>query len=229
MTVDATPADGPRAAVMRQIAGRLAGHDPGHPLRVGIDGVCGVGKSTFADELASALASEGRAVVLLDSDGFHHIRARRYRQGRDSARGYYDDAYDFGALADQVLRPLGPGGGLIYAAKVHDLATDAVVTEATAKAAPDAVVLLAATFIQRGDLRALWDEVVYLDATEEAALARGIARDASALGGAAAARTAYDARYMEACRIYLREEQPLTKASIVVEHTDPAAPVLIRW
>ena len=36
--------------------------------------------------------TSGRPVVRLDSDGFHHIREHRYRQGRDSARGYYEVA-----------------------------------------------------------------------------------------------------------------------------------------
>jgi uridine kinase len=33
--------------------------------------------------------------------------------------------------------------------------------------------LFAATFIQRGRLRDLWDEVIYLDVPQEAAIARG--------------------------------------------------------
>ncbi len=37
------------------------------PARVGIDGVCGAGKSTFADQLAECIAALGRTVVRLDS------------------------------------------------------------------------------------------------------------------------------------------------------------------
>ncbi|HEU5008349.1 MAG TPA: hypothetical protein VFT67_15340 [Jatrophihabitantaceae bacterium] len=217
-----------RAAVLAHIAERLAGNDPGHPLRVGIDGVCGVGKSTFARDLVAVLERGNRPVVLLDSDGFHHVRDRRYQRGRDSARGYYEDAYDFDALAERVLQPLGPGGNRVFAVKIHDLATDAIVTQAIAKAAQDSVLVFAATFIQRDGLRELWDEVVYLDADEEAALARGVKRDAAALGGEKAARAAYESRYLQACRIYLREQEPKAKATVVVEHSDPDAPVIKR-
>jgi uridine kinase len=196
---------------------------------VGIDGICGVGKSTFARELVAVLEGSARPVVLLDSDAFHHVRERRYRQGRDSARGYYEDAYDFDALADRVLRPLGPGGNFIYAIRVHDLATDAVISDATHTAPRNAIVVFDATFIQRDGLRDLWDEVIYLHADEEAALHRGISRDAGVLGGPEAARAAYDSRYMEACRIYLREQDPRAKATIVVEHSAPDAPVIERW
>ncbi len=217
-----------RTAALAQIADQLTAKDLGHPLRVGIDGVCGAGKSRFAHDLAVVLARGPRPVVLLNSDGFHHVRQRRYRQGRDSARGYYDDGYDFAALADRVLRPLGPSGDRVYAVKVHDLDTDEEIRDATAVAPKDAVLLFDATFIQRGALRELWDEVIYLDADEHVAIRRGVARDASALGGSEAARAAYESRYMAACRTYLSEEDPRARASIVVEHSDPRAPVLLR-
>lgn len=217
-----------RSGVVAEVARHLAGQSPGHPLRVGVDGICGVGKSTFARDLHAAVSRTGRTVVLLDSDGFHHQRAHRYRQGRSSARGYYEDGYDFESLAELVLRPLGPDGTGAYATRVHDLASDAVITDETATASTDAVVLFDATFIQRGDLRSLWDEVVYLHSDEAAAMARGISRDSAALGGADAAWSAYEHRYIAACRLYLAEQSPRSRASIVVDHTDPLSPAIER-
>ena len=136
----------------------------------------GVGKSTFADRLAEGIETLGRPVIRLDSDGFHHVRAIRYRQGSESARGYYEDGYDFDSLRDLALLPLGANGPHRYASRVHDLATDKVVRE-WAVAPVDAVVVFDATFLQRDDLRDHWDEVIYLDATMERAQARGTARD----------------------------------------------------
>jgi uridine kinase len=217
-----------RTEVLQRIADRLVRADPGHPLRVGIDGVCGAGKTTFARELAAALAGAGRPVVDLDSDGFHHVRAVRRRRTGDPARGYYEDAYDLDALRDLVLRPLGPGGSRRYAEHVHDLATD-VVAPRFAEAREDAIVLFAATFVQRGDLRDDWDEVIWLDVPEAVATARGVARDAPALGGTEAAEAAYASRYAAACRIYVAEEGPRDRASIVVDHTDPQHPAVTRW
>ena len=214
--------------VLDIVASHLIGINVGHPLRVGVDGVCGAGKSTFARALASRIVERGRSVVFIDSDGFHHVRERRYRQGRDTARGYYEDAYDFDSLADKVLRPLGSGGDREYAVKVHDLATDAVIDDQTALASEDAIVIFDATFIQRDELRELWDEVIYLHADEEAAFGRGIARDSDALGGVEAARAAYDSRYMAACRIYIEEQDPRARASIVIDNTNPLDPVVER-
>ena len=213
--------------VLLDVAGRLCARDPGHPLRVGVDGVCGVGKSTFADRLAEGIETLGRPVIRLDSDGFHHVRAIRYRQGSESARGYYEDAYDFDSLRDLALLPLGANGPHRYASRVHDLATDKAVRE-WAVAPVDAVVVFDATFLQRDDLRDHWDEVIYLDATMERAQERGTARDAPALGGLERAVAVYEARYMAACRIYLAEQSPRERASIVIDNDDPTHPRLLN-
>jgi uridine kinase len=194
---------------------------------VGIDGLCGVGKSRFARDLVAAVSAVGRPGRLLDSDGFHHVREVR-RSGDDPARGYYDHAYDFHRLVADALVPLGPGGDRRYATRILDLATDEVVTDAWATAEEDAVVVFDCTFLQRGDLRRHWDVVVFLDADPATARARGIARDRIALGGADVAATAYDERYHAACLIYLDEEDPQTRADVLVDHEDPACPRLLR-
>lgn len=210
------------------LAGRFIDARPGHPLRVGVDGVCGAGKSTFADELCTCIGALGGTAIRLDSDGFHNTRAIRYRHGRDSARGYYDNAYDFDALASRVLVPLGSGSHT-YATKVHDLETDEVIEDACAEAPPDAVLVFDCTFLQRGWMRGLWDEVVFLSATIQTAQGRGVARDESRMGGVAAAHAAYDSRYMAACRIYLEEEAPEARASVVIDHDDVRTPRIVRW
>ena len=60
------------------------------PLRVGIDGRCASGKTTLADELASVITLRQPELEILrpSVDGFHHMKAHRYRQGEYSARGY---------------------------------------------------------------------------------------------------------------------------------------------
>jgi len=208
------------------IASYLSSREVGHPLRVGIDGVCGAGKTTFANELAVAVQATGRPTIRLDSDGFHHVAAVR-RKGADPARGYYDNAYDFFSLVERVLLPLGAGGDLVYAPKIHDLVSDELVT-ASAVASVQAVVIFDCTFLQRGALRQHWDEVVYLEVPVSVAKSRGIARDKDGLGGVERTAELYDTRYMAACEIYLREESPGHKATIVIDHGDPSCPVLMR-
>ena len=216
-----------RRSVLEEVVGLLTARRPGRPLLVGVDGVVGSGKSTFARELVAGLRERGRPAMHLDSDGFHHVRVVR-QAGADQARGYYDHAYDLDALADRVLRPLRAGGSLEVATRVHDLETDEVVADETAVVDPAAVVVFDCTFLQRDGLRDLWDEVVWLDAPRAAALRRGVSRDALRLGGQDAAEAAYEARYMAACDLYVAEQRPRERASIVVDHEDPANPRLVR-
>lgn len=228
-TDDAEGAGTPtRPVLLRHLAERLVAARADHPLRVAVDGICGSGKSTFAVDLVDAVRAAGAPALHVDSDGFHHVRAVRRRNTDDEARGYYDDAYDLDALATQVLRPLGPGGSRRFATTVHDLVTDEIITGAHAEAPADAVVVVGCTFLQRGELRELWDEAIYLDVPRPVALGRGITRDRDALGGEETARLAYERRYLAACDLYLAEERPAERASIVVEHSDPQRPVLVR-
>ena len=203
-----------RTELVSAVAEHLIGSRADHPLRVGIDGPCGSGKSTLAAELVGEITSRGSPALALDSDGFHQPREIRYRQGATSARGYYEDAYDFDALVERVLAPLGGGGSGRYATKVHDLATDRVETDLVAIAAADAILVFDCTFLQRGPLRDHWDEVIYLRVGRELAVHRGVARDAARLGGIEAALTAYEARYMAAYDIYVREENPEARPAL---------------
>jgi ABC-type glutathione transport system ATPase component len=129
-----------RVKVLDEVARVVCAREASHPIRVGIDGICGAGKTTFATELAERIEARGRPAIHINSDDFHNVREVRYRQGRESARGYYEDAYDFESVRSLVMTPLGPGGSREYAVRVHDLKTNSVRRE-WATAPGDAVVI----------------------------------------------------------------------------------------
>ncbi len=161
-----------RATVVGQVAGILCARAPGHPLRVAVDGITSAGKTTFANEVAAAGGAGGRPTARVSMDGYHHRRARRHRQGRLSADGYYEDAYDLEAAARELLQPLGPdgigpggigpggigpGGTLRYRDRIIDLATDEP-ADSWAQATPETVLVVDGSFLQREELRDHWDE-----------------------------------------------------------------------
>ena len=222
-----TPAAG-RTEVLAHVADSLVARRQTHPLRVAVDGITASGKSTFAAQLTVAVAARGRPALHLSTDDYHHQRAHRYRQGRDSAAGYYEDAYDLAAFHRLVLQPLGPGGDLRYRARYHDLTTDEFVDEEPASAPPDAVVIVDGSFLQRPELAGGWDEVIFLDTSPAVARVRGIERDALAFGGPDEAGRAYDLRYHAAAALYLADVDPVAAASIVIDHDDLAEPRLRR-
>lgn len=193
-----------------------------------VDGITAAGKSTLVAELGTAVAQTGRPVVILSMDNFHRPRADRYRRGRRSALGYYEDAYDVAAFVDGVLVPLGSGGNLQYRRRVHDLVTDRVVDEEPSHAPPDAVVLVDGTFLQRAELDRQWDHRIFVNTSFEVARARAIHRDAHLLGGEEAAAELYDLRYHPACRLYLESVRLERRADVIVDNDDPSRPTLHR-
>jgi hypothetical protein len=161
-------------------------------------------------------------------DGYHHPRAYRHRQGRHSAVGYYEDAYDFARLAELVLAPLGPDGSGRFVPTVLDLAADQPARADPVLAAADAVLIVDGTFLQRGELTGLWDEVVFIDSDLAQARIRGVTRDADLLGGIDAAELVYAERYHAACQLYLEAIDPAARASIVIANHSVDRPVLLR-
>ncbi len=117
------------------------------PVRVGIDGVDGSGKTWFADELADVVRGCGKEVVRVSIDGFHRSRAERYVKGARSPEGFYQDSYDYDRFRADVLDPpFGPPGrGRVYRHTAHDVATDAYLDVEPRRAGP------------RGDPARRWD------------------------------------------------------------------------
>ena len=213
-----------RAAAVAVVTERLCGVEAPHPVRVAVDGITASGKSTLARELTSSVAAAGRPVIHLSMDGFHQPRERRHRRGRLSARGYYDDAYDFAGFTRHVLIPLGPGGDLRYRARIIDLDTDRRIDEDARTAPADAVVIVDGSFLQRPELAVHWDQTVFVNTSFPTARARGLARDADRLGGPEPAGLAFDQRYHAAARLYLDAVHPDERATVVVDNDDLDSP-----
>lgn len=78
-----------RGEVLEQLAAELARLEL--PARVAIDGADAAGKTILADELEKLL---GPSVVRISADAFLRPRRERYRRGRESPEGYYEDSFD---------------------------------------------------------------------------------------------------------------------------------------
>ena len=197
------------------------------PLRVAIDGVDASGKTTLAGELAPLLVECGHPVVRASIDGFHRSRAERYRRGPDSPEGYYHDAFDYPALRESLLLPLGPGGSRRIRRAVFDLATDRPMPTDEEVTPEDAILLLDGVFLLRPELYDLWDLRIFVDVPFEVALARAAQRDLALFGSAEAVIARYQRRYIPGQRLYLREARPRERADVVVDNTDLERPRLV--
>ena len=94
-----------------KIASRIT---PARALRVGIDGRCGSGKTTLANQLAEVLRLRGVHADRRAGDDYHNPPEIRYRQGELSARGYYEDAFDHAAMRKAVAEAARPGSVLLF-------------------------------------------------------------------------------------------------------------------
>ena len=191
-----------------------------HPVRVGIDGPSAAGKTTLANSLATALrARTGRTVVRAEIDYFMLMVEDRTAHPYDSPESYYLDAWNYPAIRQQLLEPLGPGGSRRYRTALG----------AAEETAPDDAILLAdGVFLQRPELDHLWDLRIYVDVPDAESLRRGIERDRHWMGSAAEAERRYLSKYLPGEQRYRAEVRPRESAAIVIDNLDPARPRLIR-
>lgn len=215
-----------RAAVLDELASKIAGIPHSRPVRVAIDGRTASGKTTLADELAGALGRTGREVIRTSIDGFHRAKVDRYARGRHSPEGYYYDARDLPAINAMLLSPLGPGGDRLYRTASFDLDSDKPIEQEPQLAQASTILIVDGTFLQRPELSDGWDLTVFVATSEQVSEQRGVNRDAEQLGGADATRRLYAVRYKPAFLIYESICSPASTADAVLNNDDFARPTL---
>jgi pantothenate kinase len=155
-------------------AGRLA--VAGRRRLLGVTGAPAAGKSTVAEAVVAALAP---AAVLVPMDGFHLAEAELHRLGRHEHKGAIDtfDAAGFVAL---LRRLRDPDTETVYAPRFDRGIEESIAAAIPVEPAVPLVVtegnyLLAETG-PWAQIRALLDEVWYLEVDEEVRLDRLTAR-----------------------------------------------------
>ena len=194
---------------------------------VGVDGVDGAGKTTFANELAELLKESGLAVIRISMDHYLNPQTKRYAQGRSSAKGYFEDSYDYDRFSDEVLEPLGHGGSGRYRTAAYDLHSESEVHSPWRVAPDHAVVIIDGMFIHRDELcsskkKKVWDLSVWLEVPFQESFQRLAGRDQKLNADPEDPR---NARYYQGQLLYLESCDPAHRADIVVENAAPHEPV----
>jgi uridine kinase len=215
---------GEREVVLARVADRirqLLGTGGG---LVAIDGVDGVGKSCFADELAVTMEAHGLATVRASVDGFHQPPAIRYRRGRASAEGFYLDSYRYDDLDRVLLRPFGPAGDRRYRRAIYDVDAEQELELPVETAPAGSVLVVDGIFLHRPELRDRWDLSVFLDAPFEVTVPRGAQRGS----GSPDPQAPSNRRYVEGQRLYLARCRPRARATLVIDNTELDHPRIVR-
>lgn len=212
-----------KAGLFRLLAADLQALGAGRQL-VGIDGVDGSGKSTFAEGLSEALTlSQARPVLIIHVDDFLNLQEVRHRRGRASPEGFWLDTYDYEALEKYVLTPLGKGGDGVYRPAAADVRKDVPLHPEPRKAPSDAIILVEGMFLHRDRMAGHWDYSVFLDVPFAETARRMSVRDGSNPDPEHPSMR----RYVGGQRLYFEESRPWTRASRVVDNTLPEQPRLL--
>ena len=194
---------------------------------VGVDGVDGAGKTTFANELAELLKESGLEVIRISMDHYLNPQTKRYAQGRSSAKGYFEDSYDYERFSDEVLEPLGHGGSGRYRTAAYDLDSESEVKSPWRVAPDHAVVIIDGMFIHRDELcsskkKKVWDISIWLEVPFQESFQRVAGRDHKLN---ADPEDPLNARYYQGQLLYLQSCDPAHRADLVVENAAPHEPV----
>ncbi|MCU1409924.1 MAG: hypothetical protein JWR04_631 [Rhodoglobus sp.] len=180
-----------------------------------VDGIDGAGKRPFADALAERLGRGGHAVFRASIDRFHRPRAERYVRGEDSAEGYYRDSFDYELFRRVLVEPFKLGGSTGFVTAAFDVERDRQVEMDWKTGPQDATLVVDGAFLNRPELRGLWNWSIWLDASDEQAAARLFELDGAA---------GQSPRYAAGQKLYLAEANPRARASAIVDNTDPEHP-----
>ena len=183
-----------------------------HPTLMAVDGVDGSGKTTFAAKLADRYAQQGRVAHVVHMDDFLNPRAIRYRLGRDSAEGFFQDTYDLATFAANVIELLRRPGGPSMVCRAFDYRADRPIVEDPIQVSTDAVVIVEGMFLHRDELLGTWDMSVFLDVPFAISVRRLAERD----GTSPNPDDPSVRRYVEGQRIYLSACTPHQRATHVV-------------
>ncbi len=215
-----------RDELLNILAGEIAAIEPGHTVRVALDGPTAAGKTVLADELVGPIERLGRPVIRASIDGFHHPKAHRYRRGT-SPEAYYHDSFNYPAVRREVLEPLGPDGPGCYRSAVFDFRIDSPVHVDPATAPPNAVLLFDGVMLLRDELDDAWDYRIVVHVDTHTTLTRSQRRDLDRFGTADAVRANILDRYAPGQLQYVRNARPHLRANAVVINDHPDRPILL--
>ncbi|TNP02824.1 hypothetical protein FHY65_17780 [Bacillus cereus] len=212
---------------IKEIADHIVKLNLTYPTRVGVSGITASGKTTFANELAEEIKKRGLPVTRASIDDFHNPRVIRYAKGKESARGYYEDAHDYTAFKERLLMPLGPNGNLQYETISHNLITDMSVHNEPLLATQNMILIVDGTFLLKKDVAYLFDYKFFVDTNFEIARKRGAKRETEAFGSYEEAEKMFLNRYHAACKLYIDEHNPKELADVLFENSKFDDPVVL--
>lgn len=205
------------ARSMEDVIKRMIGHnDSKKGLIIGIDGLGGAGKTTYARSLKARLEMRDMHVVLLHMDDFIHPKRIRYNREKAEWFCYYNIQWRYDYMIESIFTPLQSGRSIHQTIECYDKVNDSYRNQRI-HITKDTVLMIEGVFIQRPLLRPYFDFVLFLDVPKEKRLQRVLHRD-TYIGNRSDIKEKYERRYFPAEEKYVAECSPHSKADYVVKH-----------
>ncbi len=192
------------------LAENLIGSSRLPTLLVGIDGIAGAGKSTFARNLVAAMEQCGQVPTLVRLDDYYYRptgkRPIYFRDG-DSESTENDYDYEWRRFRDQVLIPLRAGRPAILQKLDRERPGEILRVSAVA----GAVVIVEGVTSLRRELAAHYGFRVFVRAPRDICIARVLERDGDAM------RDWYKIYWRHEEDHYIKTHDPQAAADLVVD------------
>jgi len=190
------------------------------PLLVGIDGFDGAGKTYMADEIHSNLMTKTkRKSVRISIDEFHNSKRNRYKKGKNSPEGFYQDSYNYEKFIKYVIEPLkSEAEEKVITTAAFDCENDCDIDGKRIKISNNSIVLIDGIFLHRASLRNFWDLTLFLKTDFEVSIPRGNSRSGVTLSSNPL--DPENSRYVKGQEMYLKECNPELAATIVINNND---------
>jgi phosphoglycolate phosphatase-like HAD superfamily hydrolase/uridine kinase len=187
---------------------------------IGISGIDGAGKTTFAGALEAYLKSKGCPVQAILVDDFHNPKAIRYA-GDDQADNYFNKSFNINLIIEKLLAPLQKKRPVTLKLKTLNWETDRYENKRGYTINQDTIVIFEGVFLFRKELAPYIDYKIFLDIPFEESKKRAILRDPQAIV------SKYDVKYLPAQVKYTQDYPPPRTADIIIDNTNVEQPRLV--
>ncbi|TFD31418.1 hypothetical protein E3T40_14325 [Cryobacterium sp. TMT1-19] len=204
----------PRIEFLRELVTEILGvYGLGRTV-VAIDGTDAAERAAFADDLAAVFDEREHPVFSASLRDFRRSRAEQERFGPESPERLLRHLYDFSLLRRVLLDPFRLGGSTGFVTRAFDADRDAWIQPTWLTGPSDATLILDGEYLNRKELRDLWSYSVLVE-TEA---------DAVRFGPGGAEDTGTVTEHEVADRLYRGEVRPRSRATAIVDVSNPADP-----
>ena len=189
-------------------------YDPKYTFIVGIDGLGGAGKSTISESICDLLCSEKYNVTILHIDDFIHPRNIRYNDNYPEWECYYNLQWRYDYLKNDIIKPMKNGSDFIGDIELYDKDHDSYFSQ-NIYVPNGSIVIIEGIFLQRQELKGIFDFMIYIDVPQEIRLDRVLERDGY-IGNKDQIKEKYDNRYFPAEHHYVNTCMPEANADYII-------------